>query len=213
MNTYGKKTEKSDASDEQVKGYTFLSWAAYKIRIFIIENIKDNGHLVRVPRSQQNRERSEKGHNTKSYSISVETPVGRDKEGNSKRLLDKIGDYERAGKSMEDDDNARLWENIHRILSKKFDSRSLNVFYDKWGVNGHKKLSGKEIMEKYGFKNQSNINAIDWKTKHFMITDPVMKDALLELYEFNESRKHDDDMEDSMFETRKLMDINTSDDD
>lgn len=208
MNTYGKKTEKSTASDEQVKGYTFLSWASYKIRIFIIEHIKDQGHLVRVPRSQQSRERAEKGRNTKSYSISVETPVGKDKDGNSKRLLDKIGDYERAGKSLEDEDNARLWENIHRILSKKFDERTLDIFYSKWGVNGYKKLSGKEIMAKYGFKNQSNINAIEGKVRHFMITDPKMKEALLELYEFNEARKHDDDMEDTMFEARKLDILN-----
>lgn len=208
MNTYGKKTDKSEATDEQVKGYTFLSWASYKIRIFIIEHIKDQGHLVRVPRSQQSRERAEKGRNTKTYSVSVETPVGKDKDGNSKRLLDKIGDYERAGKSMEDEDNARLWENIHRILSKKFDERTLDIFYSKWGVNGYKKLSGKEIMAKYGFKNQSNINAIEGKVRHFMITDPKMKGALLELYEFNEARKHDDDMEDNMFEARKLDILN-----
>lgn len=208
MNTYGKKTEKSAATDEQVKGYTFLSWAAYRIRIAILETIKDQGHLVRVPRSQQSRERAEKGRNTKTYSVSVETPVGRDKEGNSKRLIDKISDYERAGKSLEDEDNARLWENIHRILKKKFDDRTLDIFYSKWGVNGYKKMSGKEIMAKYGFKNQSNINAIEGKVRHYMITDPRMKEALLELYEFNESRKHDDDMEDTAYEARKLDVLN-----
>ena len=130
MNKYGKKNDKSSASDEDVKAYTFHSWVSYCIRIAILEAIKDQGHLVRVPRSQQSKEKTEKGHMTKNYSISMETPVGRDKDGNSRRLSDKIGDYERAGKSLEDEDNARLWEHIHKLLKKKFDDRTLDIFYD-----------------------------------------------------------------------------------
>lgn len=212
MNKYGKKNDKSTASDENVKAYTFHSWVSYCIRIAILEAIKDQGHLVRVPRSQQSKEKTEKGHMTKNYSISMETPVGRDKDGNSRRLSDKIGDYERAGKSLEDDDNARLWEHIHKLLKKKFDDRTLDIFYDKWGVNGHKKLSGKELMEKYGFNAQSNINFVCSKVINYMMKNPETKEALLELYEFVESRNHDNDMEDNVFETRSLINIGNDED-
>lgn len=212
MNKYGKKNDKSTASDENVKAYTFHSWVSYCIRIAILEAIKDQGHLVRVPRSQQSKEKTEKGHITKNYSISMETPVGRDKDGNSRRLSDKIGDYERAGKSLEDDDNARLWEHIHKLLKKKFDDRTLDIFYDKWGVNGHKKLSGKELMEKYGFNAQSNINFVCSKVINYMMKNPETKEALLELYEFVESRNHDNDMEDNVFETRSLINIGNDED-
>lgn len=212
MNKYGKKNDKSTATDENVKAYTFHSWVSYCIRIAILEAIKDQGHLVRVPRSQQSKEKSENGHMTKNYSISMETPVGRDKDGNSRRLSDKIGDYERAGKSLEDEDNARLWEHIHKLLKKKFDDRTLDIFYDKWGVNGHKKLSGKELMEKYGFNAQSNINFVCSKVINYMMKNPETKEALLELYEFVESRNHDNDMEDSVFETRSLINIGNDED-
>ena len=212
MNKYGKKNDKSSASDEDVKAYTFHSWVSYCIRIAILEAIKDQGHLVRVPRSQQSKEKSEKGHMTKNYSISMETPVGRDKDGNSRRLSDKIGDYERAGKSLEDEDNARLWEHIHKLLKKKFDDRTLDIFYDKWGVNGHKKLSGKELMEKYGFNAQSNINFVCSKVINYMMKNPETKEALLELYEFVESRNHDNDIEDNVFETRSLINIGNDED-
>lgn len=212
MNKYGKKNDKSSASDEDVKAYTFHSWVSYCIRIAILEAIKDQGHLVRVPRSQQSKEKTEKGHMTKNYSISMETPVGRDKDGNSRRLSDKIGDYERAGKSLEDEDNARLWEHIHKLLKKKFDARTLDIFYDKWGVNGHKKLSGKELMEKYGFNAQSNINFVCSKVINYMMKNPETKEALLELYEFVESRNHDNDMEDNVFETRSLINIGNDED-
>lgn len=212
MNKYGKKNDKSTASDENVKAYTFHSWVSYCIRIAILEAIKDQGHLVRVPRSQQSKEKTEKGHITKNYSISMETPVGRDKDGNSRRLSDKIGDYERAGKSLEDDDNARIWEHIHKLLKKKFDERTLDIFYDKWGVNGHRKLSGKELMEKYGFNAQSNINFVCSKVINYMMKNPETKEVLLELYEFVESRNHDNDMEDNVFETRSLINIGNDED-
>ena len=213
MNKYGKKNDKSTASDENVKAYTFHSWVAYCIRIAILEAIKDQGHLVRVPRSQQSREKAEKGHMTKNYSVSMETPTGRDKDGNTKRLADKIGDYERAGKSMEDEDDRRLWEHIHSLLKRQFDDRTLGVFYDKWGVNGHEKLSGKEIMDKYNINIQSKINFMCSKVMQYMLKNPEMREALQELYEFVESRNHDNDIEDNIFETRKLIDTNIFDED
>lgn len=196
MNTYGKKSAKSEASDEKVKGYTFLSWASYRIRIYILENIKDKGHLVRIPRSQQSKERKEKGHNTKTNHISVETPVGKDKDGNTKTLLDKVGDFERAGKSLEEEDNQRLWKAIDKRLREKFDEKTIDIFYSWFGLYGHEKLTGKELMKKYGFKNQSNINAITYKVMSYMKTDDRMLDALKELYEFTTERRHDDDVED-----------------
>ena len=196
MNTYGKKSAKSEASDEKVKGYTFLSWASYRIRIYILENIKDKGHLVRIPRSQQSKERKEKGHNTKTNHISVETPVGKDKDGNTKTLLDKVGDFERAGKSLEEEDNQRLWKAIDKRLREKFDEKTIDIFYSWFGLYGHEKLTGKELMKKYGFKNQSNINAITYKVMAYMKTDDRMLDALKELYEFTTERRHDDDVED-----------------
>lgn len=200
MNTYGKKTSKSEASEEQVKGFTFKSWASWRIRIWILENIKDQGHLVRIPRSVQAKERQETGRNTKSNSISVETPVGKDKDGNSKTLLDKIGDYERAGKSLEEVDNEKLWKAIHKKLQSKFDDKTLNVFYSWFGLNGNKKLSGKELMDKYGFKNQANITAIKNKVLAYMTHDKQMFNALKELYEFTNECRANNDLEDRDYE-------------
>jgi DNA-directed RNA polymerase specialized sigma subunit len=200
MNTYGKKTNKSEASEEQVKGFTFTSWASWRIRIWILENIKDQGHLVRIPRSVQAKERQETGRNTKSNSISVETPVGKDKDGNSKTLLDKIGDYERAGKSLEEVDNEKLWKAIHKKLQSKFDDKTLDVFYSWFGLNGAKKLSGKELMDKYGFKNQANITAIKNKVLAYMTHDKQMFNALKELYEFTNECRANNDLEDRDYE-------------
>ncbi len=204
MNSYGKKTDRTKADDEHMVGFTFKSYAGYRIRIAILARIMDEGHVVRIPRSQQARERKEKGYNTRNTSISVETPVGKDKEGNTKRLLDKISDYERGGKSLEDADNERLWAEIDNKLRKKFDDRTLEIFYSWFGLFGYEKLSGKEIMAKYGFKNPSNINANNYKVMKYMKDDPEMLDALKELYEFTTERQHDDDIEDRDFEPIRI---------
>ena len=196
MNSYGKKTNKTKADDEQMAGFTFKSYAGYRIRIAILDRIMDEGHLVRIPRSQQAKERKEKGHNTRNTSISVETPMGKDKEGNTKTLLDKIGDYERAGKSLEERDNEKLWAEIDNKLRKKFDDRTLEIFYSWFGLFGYEKLSGKEMMAKYGFRNPSNINANNYKVMKYMKEDPEMLNALTELYEFMAECQHDDDIED-----------------
>ena len=212
MNKYGKKNDKSQASDEQVKGYTFQSWAAYCIRIAILEAIKDQGHLVRIPRSQQAKERKEKGHNTRSHSISVETPMGKDKDGNTKTLMDKIGDYERAGKSLEEIDNEKLWKEIDNKLRKRFDERTLEIFYSWFGLFGYEKLSGKEMMEKFGFRNPSNINANNAKVMRYMKEDPAMLAALKELYEFTNECRHDDDVEDRDNEPIRIVGLRSFDD-
>ena len=213
MNKYGKKNTKSTSSDENVKAYTFKSWAGYCIRIAILEAIKDQGHLVRIPRSQQAKERKEKGHNTRNTSISVETPVGKDKDGNTKRLIDKIGDYEREGKSLEERDNERLWAEIDNKLRNKFDDRTLEIFYSWFGLFGYEKLSGKEMMAKYGFKNPSNINANNYKVMNYMKSNPEMMNALRELYEFTTERQHDDDIEDRDYEPVRIPGVRFNDDD
>ena len=210
MNKYGKKNTKSTSSDENVKAYTFKSCAGYCIRIAILEAIKDQGHLVRIPRSQQAKERKEKGHNTRNTSISVETPVGKDKDGNTKRLIDKIGDYEREGKSLEERDNERLWAEID---NKKFDDRTLEIFYSWFGLFGYEKLSRKEMMAKYGFRNPSNINANNYKVMNYMKSNPEMMNALRELYEFTTERQHDDDVEDRDYEPVRIPGVRFNDGD
>jgi hypothetical protein len=66
-------------------------------------------------------------------------------------------------------------------------------------------------MDKFGFRNQSNINFVCSKVMKYMVSNPKMKEALLELYEFNESRKHDDDLEDTTYTTRTLLEIDFDD--
>lgn len=200
MNLYGKsqkatqakkmKDKTEDELDELIdkekeaarKQYTFLSYAGYMIRIFILEAIKNESHLVRVPISQQNRERKETGKNTKSMSVSGDAAVGHDKDGNAKTLFDTITDGEEGGTSTDDEDIAKLWKAIRKKLESKFSEKTIGIFYDFMGLFGHEKLSGKEVMAKYQLKNPSEISNNNFKVISFIKTDKTLNAAFTELY-------------------------------
>lgn len=221
MNNYGKsqtqtqKKKTSKQSDEELddmlnsekekarKQYTFLSYAGYMIRISILEAIKNESHLVRVPISQQNKERKETGKNTKSNSVSGDATVGYDKNGNGKSLFDTIGASTKGGNEFDNDDAEKLWKDVKSILSKKFSEKVLGIFYDFTGIFGHEKLSGKEIMKKYGLKNPSEITANNFKVKSFMYNDKTVKKLITELYTlYQECQQEYED--DSLYDPVKL---------
>ena len=90
MNWYGKKTDKNNADENKIKAFTFYSYASRIIRFTIIGAIREESHMVRIPVSQQNKERAERGANTVSNTISGDKGVGTDSDGNEKSMFDKL---------------------------------------------------------------------------------------------------------------------------
>lgn len=187
----GKMKDKSDAEmdalldkekEEARKKYTFLSYAAYMIRILILEAIKNESHLVRIPTSVQNKERKETGRNTKSNSVSGDDTIGHDSDGKSKTMFDMIGGDDDADMSLDKQDMDKLWRNIKRLLEKNFSEKTIDIFYSMNGLFGNKKMKGKEIMAKYHLKNPSEISNSNWKVLNFIRHDKVLRDAFAELY-------------------------------
>lgn len=220
MNTYGTKNvgknrKKSvDADAEPITSAmtaTFAQYAAYMIRFNILEDIKNTSHTVRVPVSRQRREKQETGANTKNNVISMSTVVGTDKDGNKKHLEDKISDYERAGKSVDYEDEDIMWKEIYKALDAKFDEKTLDVFYSHFGIHGHKEMNGKELMAKYGFPNQSNINVICNKVFKYIKSTPRIWTMFNELYEVVAENRNLDDAENRDFEPIYLTNSDDSD--
>lgn len=222
MNAYGKskaetqkKRHKSedgelDELDELIdleetnarKQFTFMSYAAYCIRISILEAIKDESHLVRVPRSQQKKEREETGRNTKSHAVSGDEGIGHDSEGNSKSLFDIMGDEESedGGRSLDKEDIAKLWKAITKKLEETFSEKTLDIFYSFYGLFGHEKLKAKEIMAKYKMKNPSEVTNSNFKVFHLIKTDKNLNRAFTELYTLYKECLHDEETADRDFE-------------
>lgn len=196
MNNYGKKNKKSKAEDTAVKEYTFGQFAAY----CMLNQIKGNGvndsHLVRIPASQQKRERDEKGHNTKNLSVSGDKAVSNDDHG-SKTIFDFIGSSNNAESDVNAEDRKKLWNDIWKILSEEFDEKILDVWCSYWGLFDHKKLQNKEIAKKYNVAN-SNITYYCQKVNFFIKKNKKILDMFSELYELVKESINEKDHEDEI---------------
>ena len=209
MNQYGKSSEETakkrggkNAEAEEMAGelkdemkkrkaFTFLSYASYLIRIVILENIKNTSHLVRIPVSVQNKERKDTGRNTKQTSVSGESPIGGGDEG--KGIFDKVDSKEDADASLDQQDIAKLWKMIVKMLEKKFTEKQLDVFYSMNGLFGHEKLKAKQIMAKYGMKNPSEVTNSNFKVLQYIKNTPELNKAFAELYSLYKECLNDED--------------------
>lgn len=196
MNGYGKKSKKAQKKEEETgeeivdikkyKSYTFSSFAAFMIRNSILEAIKNESHIVRIPVSQQNKERAEKGSNTKDNTISGDQTVGgSDDHSAEKSMFDKIGVDAGLTNDVSDldrEDEDKIWKEIYDKLSKKFDDKTLDIFYSVYGVNGHKEEKAVDVAKRLGM-TKSNITYYCFKVFKAIQDDPKLKELFTDAYE------------------------------
>lgn len=196
MNTYGKKNKKSKATDEEVASYSFGQYAAY----CMLNQIKGNGvndsHLVRIPTSQQKKERDTQGHNRKNLSVSGDKAVDHSEEG-KKTLFDFIGTTSDVEDLTDNADRKKLWEDVKRILIKEFDEKTIDIWCSFWGVFGHKQLKNKEIAKKYNVAN-SNVTYYCQKVNFFIKKNKKIRDIFSELYDLMKESLNEKDREDDI---------------
>lgn len=204
MNSYGKKSvkaikkEKSTGEELDITAYkttTFLSFAAHIIRFVILEAIKNESHLVRIPTSQQAEERKEKGHNTKNRSISGDKSVSGEEGGKS--LFDFVGGTENAGRSLDDEDISRTWEILLKELKKnaKITDVMLKCWMEFNQIGGTEKKKNKEIAAEFGIV-PSNVTYYCYVINNQIAKDPKLSKIARELITlYNESlqRSYEDD--------------------
>ena len=194
MNGYGKKTQRNNADLETIVTKTFTQYAAFMIRISILEDIKDVSQTVRVPISQQNKEREETGRNTKTNTVSGDKEVGVSGDEGNKSLFDFMGGTDNATRDIDNEDVQKLWNAFYKKLEEKFDKTTLEIWYASFGINGHEKMKKKELAEKYGIV-PSNISYYLYKVNNFIKTDKKMMAMMTDIYELMAECKHDEDMD------------------
>lgn len=193
MNTYGKKNKKSKATDEQIVGYTFGQYAAYCMRNHILGYGVADSHLVRIPKSQQKKERDLEGHNKKNISVSGDKTVGHDDEG-GKTMFDFMGSTSDTGKSLDNEDLEKLWNRIWKALEEEFESKVLDVWYSFYGLHGYKKMKNKEIADKYNVSN-SNITYYCFKVNSFIKKNKKILSLFSDAYELMKECLNEADQE------------------
>ena len=205
MNSYGKKSNKQKKkeieSGEEIdiakyKSYTFLQYAAQMIRVFILEAVKNDSHLVRIPISRQKKEKEKNGFIAKSNSVSGDKHLGGKDGDEGKTIFDLVGGLENPGKEMDKKEIDKLWEDILAKLKEKFGEKTMDIFCNHFGFGseeGKKKLSGKEMAKKYGYSSPSSITSEITKVLNFIKKDKKMYQKFVDIFELMREAKHDED--------------------
>ena len=208
MLLYGKKSKKrmkaeTTMSAEEIEEYdkklassmSFGQYAAYMIRMGILESIKNESRTVRVPVSAQNKERKELGYNVRNNTVSGDKKVSHNGDDGSKTLFDFVGNAEDATKSIDNQDLQKLWKIVFKKLESKFDPKVMDVWYSFNGLNGYTKLKNKEIAKKYNVV-PSNITYYLTKVNTYIRKDPKIFQAFADIYELMKECLNDEDRND-----------------
>lgn len=183
MNSYGKPNKKATEEDIiAIKKYTFGQWAAYVIRNVILDNIKNYSHTVRIPISQQQKEKKETGRNTKSNTVSGNKAIGHDDEGN-KTLFDFINGGDDPSSGLDREDVKKLWKEIYDDIYDKFghDSMFSEIFFSMNELNGYEKKTNKELADKFNIK-PSNVTYYNSKVLNYILKNKELLKKIKNVY-------------------------------
>lgn len=212
MNSFG-HSKKRDENGKWVEvdkedrhtNYTFGQYVGNQIRNQILGGIEDS-HLVHIPKSQQKKEREEKGHNSRNISVSGDQTIGHDNEGNGKTLFDYIDNSEAGGKNLDNEDLQKLWQNAYAKLEDKFGKNDMEMFYRCFRLNGHEdeQKKQKDIAVEYGLK-PTTLNVRLHKIIEYIKNDKVMWDIFTNILELqHECKQHQYKEEDQISEAHVL---------
>ena len=202
MDTYGKKSNKQIKREKnggeeidisKYKGYTFLSYASQIMRDRILDAAKNDSRLVRIPVSQQNKERSEQGFIAKSNTVSGDQPMGTGKGEEGQTLFDIVGGIDNPGVKIDKEEIDKLWDQVCKKLEQKFGSKTMDIFYNYFGFGGKEPIKGKDMAKKYGYKSPASITAEVMKVINFIKKDKIMLSRFTDIYEL--MREHQEDLD------------------
>ena len=186
--------ELDELSKKMHSSMTFGQYAAYKIRVAILEAIKNESRTVRVAVSAQQREYKKNGSIKTNNTVSGNKTGSTDKDGNGKTMFDFIGSAEDASRELDNQDLQKLWEDIFKKLEQTFDKKIMDVWYSYNGLNGYEKMKNKEIAKKYKVV-PSNISYYLNKVNNFIRTDKKLYSMISDVYELMRECLHDRDEE------------------
>lgn len=207
MNTYGKKSKKrikmeTNMTDAEIKDWeqrlhssmTFGQYAAFMIRTYITETIKDLSRTVRVSRSAQQREKKTNGSIKASNTVSGDSVATTNKDGNTKTLFDFVGSSNDISKKLDNEDLENLWDKVYKKLDSVFDKKIMDIWYSYNGINGYKQLENKDLAKKYNVV-PSNITYYLNKVNTYIRKDKTLFKAMSDIYELMKECLNDRDNE------------------
>lgn len=213
MNDYGKwNSEKAKTDKETYKKQTFFTYAYGRVYNAMVNYMASDSRTVRVPNSEQKRQKEEQGFITKNNSVSGDKVVATSKDGTKdKTLFDFVGGSEEATTDIEKSDKEFLWKKVRERIIELADDRTWEILKMRFGLEGTEKLENKEIAKKLDC-GESLVTYYVKKALKLFLADPTIKKYGSELRELMaESRSRKEAEEDQLFEPQQVKIINVED--
>ncbi len=155
-----KQEVKTDTKKPEVYAAKFIVFAKWWIN-FCMLGIQEHSHLVRISKSEQARERAEKGSNTWDNTTSMDKKLGNgDGDGAAKTVGDTIGSTIGSDDELNRADSDRLFGAFYKYLKKHLDKVSVAIFLTHFGLNGLEKIGNKEWSEYITNSKDEDINKL-----------------------------------------------------
>ena len=165
------------------KKQTFIQYAAYIIRGYILNDINKHSHLIRVNPDQQKKLR-EAGESI-NKTVSIDKSMGCTDDGDACTLANIIpGDTSAEIYASIDPSVDNIWNTIYSRLNTIFSERDLDIFYSTFGVNGREEINGKDMALKYSI-SQGAVTQVRNKIVKYMKKDRPLREMLLNILQIN----------------------------
>ena len=167
------------AENEGDKAVPFKTYVGYRVRQQILNDINAYGHSL----SGGNSYAYNKYGGSLMDAISLDG-IPKDEDGDFQN--DRLGALGVEDKPERENEND--WNELYKILEKKFSQRDVSIFYRYFGLNGYKREKSKDIAKSYGMSEGNIRNSILNKMIKFIKNDRKAMDILSSLNDiYNEN--------------------------
>ncbi len=191
MNKYANKDRvEIDPETGLRRWVSFSVYAAQQIKFYIMEDIKQLSHTVRVPISRQSAERKSQGYNTRCFTVSGDETISSD--SHSKSRFDLMGIGQEDSKGLNGDLVEEMWNRLIEILREHFHrpnfERDLSIFLDAYGIHRDDVVPSKVLCAQHGIC-ASNVTRIKKEMVKCLSASEEAREIvcyLLSMYDSNE---------------------------
>lgn len=131
--------------NKKVQNAKFNSVACKWIKAYIVQEINSNSRIVKKPKTEIDKDRTETGSYKREVKVNIDAPIGGDE--NSKSIGDVLT-FEDEGvekESLENEENYKIFKNGLKLLLDGVKSRDRRIILKKFGIGMPRPMQPNEI--------------------------------------------------------------------
>ena len=131
--------------NKKVQNAKFNSVACKWIKAYIVQEINSNSRIVKKPKTEIDKDRTETGSYKREVKVNIDSPIGGDE--NSKSIGDVLTSEDEGveKESLENEENYKIFKNGLKLLLDGVKSRDRRIILKKFGIGMPRPMQPNEI--------------------------------------------------------------------